>query len=524
MERILSRVAEAESVSVQRSLKPEGFGDVSQYQMHHFADASERGYGTVSFLRMVSSDGHIHCSLLKGKSHLAPLKTVTIPRLELMAAVTAVRVSSMITDAVKFESPESAATEEVFWRDSTTVLRYIQNKTTRYHTFVDNRLSIIHDSTTPQQWRYVPSDQNPADDVTRGVQSDRWLNGPKLLLTLNEEHWPEMPPALEKVTEADPEVKNVKVCAITRTDEAVDAEHDPMKMLVDHFRTSMHCYEDWLGYFKFRLARILQVRYCLRTKTTSLPRRLEAQDLKEAEGLDIEWLQQRSFPLEYQALKKGQEVSRSSKINHLSPIISEGIIRVGGRLANASVTTEVGHPIVLPSKGSFTELVIREAHERTGYSGRQLVLADLRNRYWILKSSVVRRVLSQCPVCRRHRPPETQRMADLPADRVAFEPVFTNTGMDFFGPFYVTKNRGQVKRYGVIFTCLSVRAVHIEVAENLSADSFLCALRRFKARRVHVKTLRSDQGTNFVGASKELKRELQRLEESEELIHKRMLQ
>ena len=95
--------------------------------------------------------------------------------------------------------------------------------------------------------------------------------------------------------------------------------------------------------------------------------------------------------------------------------------------------------------------------------------------------------------------------------------------MDFFGPFHVKQLRSRVKRYGVIFTCLSIRAVHIEVAEDLSSDSFLCALLRFKSRRIHVKSLRSDQGTNFVAASKELKRELQKLKESEESIHKTML-
>ena len=99
-------------------------------------------------------------------------------------------------------------------------------------------------------------------------------------------------------------------------------------------------------------------------------------------------------------------------------------------------------------------------------------------------------------------------MANLPAERVAIEPAFTHTGMDYFGPFYVKQNRSQAKRYGVIFTCLSTRAVHVEVAEDLSADSFLCALRRFKSRRVHVKTLDSNRGTNFFGGSKELKEEL----------------
>ena len=166
-----------------------------------------------------------------------------------------------------------------------------------------------------------------------------------------------MPSALEKVTEADPEVK-VKACAINKADEPENAEHDPMEKLVDHFSN---------GHALLRgLARILQVRHCLRTKTKSLSRRLEAEDLKEAERLVIEWQQQRSFPLEFQALKKGKEVSRSSRINHLSPFISDGIIRVGGRLENANITADVKHPIVLPSNGRFTELVVREAHVRTG--------------------------------------------------------------------------------------------------------------------------------------------------------------
>ena len=103
------------------------------------------------------------------------------------------------------------------------------------------------------------------------------------------------------------------------------------------------------------------------------------------------------------------------------------------------------------------------------------------------------------------------------------EPPFTRTGIDYFGPFYIRQGRGQAKRYGVIFTCLAVRCIHIEVAEDLSADSFICALKRFIARRGNVKVLRSDRATNFVGAQRELLRELKNLEEKEEWVVREML-
>ena len=85
-------------------------------------------------------------------------------------------------------------------------------------------------------------------------------------------------------------------------------------------------------------------------------------------------------------------------------------------------------------------------------------------------------------------------------------PPFTNVGMDYFGPLMVKRGRAEVKRYGVIFTCLVSRAVHLEVASSLDTDSAINAIRRFTARRGPVKHMRSDNGTNLVGAEKELSR------------------
>ncbi|KAK7092464.1 hypothetical protein V1264_008203 [Littorina saxatilis] len=98
-----------------------------------------------------------------------------------------------------------------------------------------------------------------------------------------------------------------------------------------------------------------------------------------------------------------------------------------------------------------------------------------------------------------------QRMADLPAERIEASPPFTNTGLDCFGPFTVRHGRKEAKRYGLILTCLASRAVHLEVLEDMTTDSFICGLRRFIAIRGNVKTIRCDRGTNFVGAAREFR-------------------
>ncbi len=114
-------------------------------------------------------------------------------------------------------------------------------------------------------------------------------------------------------------------------------------------------------------------------------------------------------------------------------------------------------------------------------------------------------------------------MASLPEDRLLPDkPPFTNVGVDYFGPFDVKRGRSTVKRYGVLFTCLTIRAVHIEVADSLDPDSCINALRRFISRRGQVSVMLSDNGTNFVGAERELREALSNLNHS--IIENAMLQ
>ena len=126
--------------------------------------------------------------------------------------------------------------------------------------------------------------------------------------------------------------------------------------------------------------------------------------------------------------------------------------------------------------------------------------------YYIINGrSLISHIVSKCVVCRKLRGhTQNQKMADLPPERVTPAPPFTYTGMDVFGPFYIKEGRKELKRWGLIFTCLSSRAIHLETLNNMTTDSFLNALRRFISRRGKFRELRCDQETNFVGAKNEL--------------------
>ena len=168
---------------------------------------------------------------------------------------------------------------------------------------------------------------------------------------------------------------------------------------------------------------------------------------------------------------------------------------------------------VLPYKHHVTDLIIKQCHESLGHMDQESVLSSLRETVWIVKGrSAVRRVIGRCMTCQRQRKacPGKQFMANLPEVRLVPEkPPFTYVGVDYFGPLEVKQGRSRVKRYGCLFTCLTTRAVLIEIAHSLDTDSIINALRRFISIRGYPEQIRSDQGSNFTKADKELKEAIQ---------------
>lgn len=512
----LQDIEKLSDFKIDRCIKPPGFGSIKSTQLHHFADASEIGYGTVTYLRLENDNGRVHCSFIIGKSRVAPLKQITIPRLELTAATVAVRVNKMLTNELDIPIDQT-----FFWTDSMSVLRYIWNTATRFHTFVANRLAVIHDGSVPGQWRYISSELNPADHASRGVDAEallrkgKWLVAPQFLWE-DEDQWPNTSSEdVKDISNEDPEVKRVLVrTAIAKPDELTD--------LNDLFRR----YSNWTS-LKRSVAWILKIRTEIlrrvrqredeithsrsssdeKTVNTSL-NHITVKDMSDAENAILSYIQQQEFAVEIDTLMKGNShVKSSSYIRKLDPVLLHGLLRVGGRLCNSSMPAESKHPIILPKSHHVSDLILRQIHTNLKHSGRNHMLSRLRETYWLVNApSAIRKLLSKCVVCRRQNTHVgEQKMANLPKDRVTpDEPPFTRVGVDYFGPFLVKQKRSQVKRYGVIFTCLASRAVHIEIADSLDTNSYINALRRFVARRGQVSKMRSDNGTNFIGSEKEL--------------------
>ena len=252
-----------------------------------------------------------------------------------------------------------------------------------------------------------------------------------------------------------------------------------------------------------------------RNKTTADRRTgpLTARELSDAEHVWLCNVQAEQFGDEISALQLGKRLPANSRLLQLTPFIdSNGLRRVGGRLRHAPLDFEAKHQVILPAKGDVTRLIVTDRHKKLSHAGAEHVLTHLRQQFWVICGrAAVKRYTGGCMVCRkRSAQPRPPRMGDLPAFRVGEPaPVFARVGVDFFGPMMVKKNRKQEKRYGCLFTCLSTRAVHIELAHSLDTDSFIMAMRRMMARRGKVELVCSDNGTNLRAGERELRQSLQ---------------
>jgi len=506
----LAELPQLEKTRIERCLKPKTGEEVTRHDLHIFCDASQRGYAAVAYLRTEDEKENVHCAFVMGKTRLSPVKTVSIPRLELSAALLAVQVAQCIQ--VELKLPIDTTT---YWTDSTSVLQYIQNESRRFQTFVANRVAKIQEATDVSQWRFVDTKSNPADEGSRGMSASeltidaRWIKGPQFLWE-EPERWPQAVHLPQTLPEADkdPEIKRTARSNCVTSSGKVDD-------LIGR-------YSSW-SRLKKGVAWILRfVRY-LRSKVKSEDdkevrrKTLTIKEYRDAERAILRYIQMKEFPEELGNHDKNANKRNGSSLRKLNPAVVDGMLRVGGRLTNAPVPYDTKHPVILPSDHHVTRLLIIHHHMIVGHSGAGATWASLRERFWIIRGgAMVRKTIGGCFACKRRNAARGQQlMADLPSDRVSPDkPPFSSVGIDFFGPLYVKQGRSRVKRYGCIFTCLASRAVHLEVAHTLETDSFINVLRRFMSRRGKPDKIRSDNGTNFKGAERELRESLAALNES----------
>ena len=502
-----------------RCLFTSRFGRLVSAQLHHFCDASTKAYAAVSYLRMEDDVGFVQARLIMARTKLAPLKSTTVPRLELCAAVLAANSDVKLRREVSLPIERS-----IFWTDSMIVLQYIASSSRRFHTFVANRLGVIHRSSSPQQWRHVRSEDNPADEASRGLSanellvSKRWPNGPHFLC-LPECSWPHQPNTCTTDLEGDPEVKR-EVTTLTLTDQRPYEESVVEKLI--------RRYSSW-----YKLQRSVAwvcrfVNWIMKGRPNLQSSQLQVTEIQAARMAIIRYVQKTRFQDTIQALRKGK-LTKGDALYRLEPALDvQDVLRVGGRRIYEEEEPRREGPILLPKDHPVTSLIVRDVHVFLAkHSGREHTLASLRRHYWIVAGRpLIDRILRNCFICRRvNSKPLTQRQGELPVERIsAGKPPFTYTGVDCFGPFTVTCMRRPVKRFGCLFTCFSSRAVHIEVLPSLDADAFLNALRRFITRRGPPAKIFSDRGTNFQRAAKDLQTAAQAWNQDtkvKEVLHRR---
>lgn len=459
--------------------------------IHVFCDSSEQAYGSVAYLRTESPEGEVEVAFIAARSRVAPKKQQSIPRLELCAALTGAQLYKVISTELTL--PIHHCT---LWSDSVTVLTWLGSDSCRYKVFVGTRVAEIQELTEATTWRYVPSRDNPADDITRGLtlqdisRGSRWTAGPAFL-KLPRSDWPDMPPPPQSDSEG--ELKR-HVVGLTMSSSTVP---DPQQ------------FQTWDSFLE---ATIYQLNGAADTNNP-----LTADSYAAAELRALQQAQSESFPEEVRQLKTGKPIAKSSRLLLLAPEFDEKteLIRVGGRLRrNPVLVVDEVHPIVLDPSHALTGLLIQDYDNKLQHPGPERVFAEIRRKYWVLRGrEAVRRHQRSCAECRKWKGhPNPPRMADLPPARLRlFKPAFYSTGVDCFGPYMIKVGRRNEKRWGILFKCLTTRAVHLDLIPRMDTDAFLMALRRFIARRGKPKEILCDQGTNFRGGERELQETFQEL-------------
>lgn len=459
-------------------------------ELHGFCDASKSAFAAAVYIRTVGSEGKINVSLFTAKTRVAPVKQVSIPRLELCGAVLLTKLLTEVATILNIKKQNLHA-----WTDSTVVLSWLNKHPSKWSVFVANRVAEILTYLEPQHWSHVSTKHNPADCASRGLRPSEllnncmWFYGPEFLSN-------------ETIIYSKPKSIEIELEAIKTHCTTLDDNN-----LINRFSSLT------------KARRVMA--YCMRfinnlKKTTNkiMTTYLNTTELNGALNLCIRNCQSNSFSEDIKKIKKKRDLPRNSKIWSLTPFIDEqGILRVGGRLNQTNLLTfNRKHPILLSKQCHLAKLIIDDAHKHTLHGGPQVTLNYIQTRYWIIGAKqLVKAHYRNCVICVKNAAiTKSPLRGQLPPARITPSRAFSNSGVDYAGPIQIRTSKGRGhkshKGYIALFICMATRAIHLEVVSDLTSEGFLQAFKRFVARRGHCSHLWSDNGTNFIGASTELKK------------------
>ena len=446
-----------------------------------FSDASLLAYGACAYIRYEMQNGSYISNLLTAKCKMAPIKSLTIPRLELLGAVISARLETTIVKEMR------CTFSRVFHIvDSAIVRSQIQKESYGFGTFTSTKIAEIQNKTNTEDWWWVSGGMNPADLVTRSAcikdlgRNSVWQCGPHFL-SLPVDLWPIKKDPVNHLPD------RVKVYSIN-SEISISVS---LSCVIDIKR--FNCY-----YKMIRVTcRVLKALRCKSFKNI-----LDHPKVSDINAAEILWVKsvQACYKSDWQV-----------RFRRLGPMLDEnGIILVGQRIAywlknNYNQSTYV----LLPANDVFTILLVTSIHN-TCHAGIETLLAKVQIKYWIPKvRNLLRSIQTRCITCRKLRKEVAgQIMGQLPEGRLKPSPAFTNTALDLFGPFSIkdsVKKRTKCKAYGVIFNCLSTRAVYLDLIDGYSTESFMDGFRRFISIRGCPRHIYSDCGSQLNAFNNELK-------------------
>ena len=492
--------------------------DSGAVELHAFSDALPKGYGTAIYLRVPLCDGSYAVSLVMAKGRVAPLKQISLPRLELLGCLLAARLIVFVRKALRL----SDVTPCFCWSDSMIALGWIRASPRKWKQFVANRVTEIQSLTSPSSWSHVSSADNPADLTTRDlsaeelVSSSLWRSGPGWLsepvgrpdATDTSDTADAEPVQTDRSDSADAGPEGEVAAAVLTATVSVS------ESLLDTKRWSSLTRAvrvlGWVRRFIHNARCVGAVRGHRTRQATAGCRRgeLTPDEISEARRQLLMLTQREAYPADVRALESGRAVPKSSSLYRLNPFMGDdGLVRVKPRLQMADLSDDEIHPVLLPSC-HVTELLVREQHLLMKHAGVSTLISALRGSFWIVGAKRhAKRVKRQCVSCQKQDARSCNApVSPLPRSRVTQAPPFAVTGLDFAGPVFCL-DQPRKKLYICLFTCAVTRAVHLELMDSMSLSDFVLALRRFAARRGMPAEI-SDNAATLKGADAYLQTQL----------------
>lgn len=398
---------------------PRWIGEISigQKQIHGFCDASVKAYGAAIYVRVINKSGQIQTNLLVSKSRVAPIKAVTIPRLELAAAELLSNLFFVVSNAMEWQDAEY-----YLWSDSTIALQWIHKHPAELKMFVANRVSQIRAHTKIERWHHIRTHENPADLVSRGlsaseiIKNDLWWHGPNWLskpLT----DWPKPLDwrGSKSYTDIDLELKVHSVTILNKGLEISTSCAERINLL--NYSNSL---KKIIRITSYVLRFITNCKEKSKSKQHNINTRTSGNNKvvfpsREEQGQALSyWLrlsQKTEYSKEYRHLteqlsdnSRKNDLPENSKLISLRPFLDkDGLLRVGGRITSAECAYDIRHPVIVSPTSKICELIIADAHIHTLHGAVQVMLRYVRNTYWVPRlRNQLRTFIHKCVTCVRN--------------------------------------------------------------------------------------------------------------------------